>query len=63
MLNTEDDQREKYQITEAGRDGSPHKCLTDCRPQRKHKRDFFSLFLWYWRLLALTSHVKSVRDR
>lgn len=45
-LNTED-QRDKYQITEAGRDRRPRTCLTDCRPQRKLKKDFFCWSLWY----------------
>lgn len=47
---------------EAGRAGSSGMRLTDCRPQRKHKRDFFCLFLWYWRLLARTSHVNPAKN-
>lgn len=35
--------------------------LTAYRPQRKHRKDFFCLHLWYWRLLALTSHERPVR--
>lgn len=52
----------RFPSTEAGGEGSPGMCLTDCRPQRKHKRDFFCLFLWYWWQLARTSHVNPVKN-
>lgn len=32
--------------------------LTACFPHWKHRKDFFCLCLWYWRLLARTFHVR-----